>query len=338
MKIIYGMPDRFNKYRLDLPVSKENPGGGISTKARRVFQAWHEWYDDVEMLERWWEIQDEAAYLVVDPLSFSFAENLEEAVRHYEIHPAKFKILYGSELSILQIPQRYRDRFFEASTLITTCCRFQESIFHAIGAKSLRFCDPVPEDVFYNPGHQKELSVVVCGSISDCKQSYKVIEIFKALKGKIKCIYVGGADLWGDTIADADRMESELRQVSDKFYHNVPQPTVAKIFARASCGIFDTAHETCSESNQEFLMAGGRCYYGLHGLWNERPGIHRLDDPMSFVDAIRSETAGFTQVPSQEKREASENWALENCSYTTFIAQWKEIVRRCRMNISTSTR
>ncbi len=36
MKIIYGMPDRFGKFRIDLPISKENLGGGISVKSQRA--------------------------------------------------------------------------------------------------------------------------------------------------------------------------------------------------------------------------------------------------------------------------------------------------------------
>ncbi|MDE0315354.1 MAG: hypothetical protein OXM61_10660 [Candidatus Poribacteria bacterium] len=335
MKIIYGMPDRFGKYRLDLPVSKTNPGGGISTKACRVFEAWKDWYDDVEMVENWWDIQEPEAYLVVDPLAFSFTENINDTIRQYETHPARFKVLYGSELSALNIAYMHRERFFRTSDLVTTCCRFQEGVYQALGFKSARFCDPVPEEVFYNPNQQKELSLIACGSISDIKQSSKIVEIFKSLKGKMELIYLGGADLWGDSVTEADIMESEIRHLADKFYYNVPQATVAKIFARASCGIFDTAHETCSESNQEFLMAGGRCYYGLHALWNERPGVHGLDDPLQFVNAISSETNGFTQLPAEKKRKESEHWALENCSYNTFIEQWRDIIRRCKMSSST---
>ncbi|MDE0315362.1 MAG: hypothetical protein OXM61_10700 [Candidatus Poribacteria bacterium] len=338
MKIIYGIPDRFGKYDLETSVSESNPGGGISTKAQRVYEAWNEWYDDVEMVEKWWELtQYPASYLVIDPLSFVFAPNVEAVIEVYEQHPAHFKILYGSELSILEIPYDLRQRIVDASTFVTTCCKFQEDIFHAINIKSTRFADPVPENVFYNPKHKKELSVVACGSISDCKQSYKTIEIFKALEGKMKRIYVGGADLWGDTSQENLRLESEMRHVVEEFYYNVPQSKVAKIFAQAACGIFDTAHETYSESNAEFLMAGGRAYYGLHQLWRERPGVYGLTDPLSFVNAISSETQEFKQVPADEKREASETWALKNCSYTAFMAQWKEIIRQCQMISSTNS-
>ena len=338
MKTIYGIPDRFSKYDLNLPVSKSNPGGGIAVKARRVFEAWSQWYDDIEMLESWWDIQERNVYLVIEPLSFIFGrEDMPKIVEAYEKHPAFAKILYGSELSIMHIPYEYRERIFKASDIITTCCQFQERVFYALGIKSIRFCDPVPETVFYSPHHQKELSVVACGSISDIKQSSKIVDIFTALKGKIKLIYVGGATLWGTSKIEDDLLESEIRRVSDKFYHNVAQAQVAKVFQRASCGIFDTAHETCSESNQEFLMAGGRAYYGLHGLWDERPGVHDLEDTLSFVSAISAETQEFKVPPMDTKREEAETWALRNCSYTTFMEEWKEILRRCKLNSSTNT-
>ena len=339
MKIVYGMPDRFGKYRLDQPVSRYNPGGGISTKAQRVFQAWSEWYD-VEMVEPWWKDMDPRAYLVVDPLSFRFIPEdteLGQVVEAYERHPAPFKVLYGSELAIMCLPFEERTRIFQASTLVTTCCDFQEGLFQALGQRSLRFCDPVPESVFYNPLHEKELSLVVCGSISDCKQSFKVVDIFKALKGKLKLIYVGGADLWGQTFSENERIATEIRRLADEFHYNVSQAEVARIFARASCGIFDTAHETCSESNQEFLMSGGRCYYGLHALWEERPGVHGLEDALSFVSAISSETQAFKALPVPRYRAESETWALEHCSYAAFMQQWKEVVRQCKMNSSTIT-
>lgn len=337
MKLNYLIPDRFGKYDLNAVPSKQNPGGGMGTKAQRAIEAWSRFYDVMQTENIETCLAD--APLVVEPLWFqyrghqnlSFVGDIEIAVEAYERHQSKIKILYSTELLMLEIPTPLRHRIFKASSVVTTPCKWLSGIYEMQGIHSLPLCDPVPESTFYNPDTPKTLSIVAIGRISTDKNSEKVLEIFKALKDKpIKTIYIGGSDLWGHTNAIDSQLEREIRANCDEFHHNLSQHELATHLSSISCGIFDTYHDTGSESNLEACAAGIVSFYGSHGLWQERPGIHNLYTVQDFVDAIAKHTQDFTTPPAAEDRRKAETWALTNCSYNQFMKEWQEVLKYAR--------
>lgn len=320
--IVYAVNNGFINYQPEVPPSRLNRGGGISMKVHRVSEAWSPYYD-VLMTERFEE--ETCNTLVLDPLIVRYAREPEAVAEKYENHKAALKILYCSEQALLELPFERRKQLVNASSVVTSCCSFQEKQLSMMGIRTKRLCDPIPP-VFLNPTIDKEVSVMGIGQISHEKNTPQMIEVFKALSEQgVKTIYMGSASLWDEASAEGLKLESELRQYSTEFYHNIPQTQVALVMRSVSAGVYLAFHETVSESNQEGCMAGIMGFYGGHALWSERPGVHNLRSTDDFVNAIATATKNFTKVPTQKHRLAAEDWALRHCSYETFINQWKEI-------------
>lgn len=325
MKLHYLIPDRFGKYDLDKRPSADHPGGGLATKARRAIEAWNLFYD-AEATE---ELYPYLTTVIVDPSWFRWrgdSKEIEDCVLEYERHPATTKILYSTEISLLEIDVSLRNRIVEASSVVTTPCEWLRSMYQTQNIESVHLCDPVPEEVFYNPNSAKTVSVVGMSRISTEKNSEMVLEVFKQLEGKqIERIYIGSADLWGSKDKIDSDLEHQIRNNCDTFHRNLSQPELAKKLESIGCGIFDTYHETGSESNLEASMAGVISFYGTHGLWDERPGIKGLYTVDGFVEAIAQETNNFRRPPLKSHRQKAEQWALDNCSYDQFLTEWKEV-------------
>ena len=335
MKLNYLIPDRFGKYNLNTAPSPQNPGGGLGTKAQRAIEAWGSYYE-VNVTEHIEDCQN-SELLVVEPYWFRARghQNLQnidmdQAIEAYTSHAATIKILYSTEISMLEIPAGIRHRIFEVSDVVTTPCAWLRDFYEMQSVGSMRLCDPVPPE-FHGPDSQKTLSVVAMGRISTDKNAEKILKIFKALRGKsIKKIYIGGASLWGHADPVDEGLERAIRAESDEFHYNLTQPQVAETLAEAGCAVFDTFHDTGSESNLEACMAGVVSFYGSHGLWTERPGVHNLQTVSEFVEAIAGMTQSFTEPPMAEERQKTEEWALANCSYSQFLNQWKDVLAYAR--------
>ena len=327
--IFYLTVGRYHEYNPTLPPGEDNPGGGISDKTAAVLKAWRRFYR-VGVSER---IADypTANILVVEPLWFKLrgglhdelqAPDMEEAVREYEQYDAEFKILYLSEFSFLKIPSVYRQRILDASIVVTSNCAFQQQFFAQLGIETKQLCDPV--DVPFNIQLAPEKTVAVCalGRISTVKNSGKVIEIFQALKDlPIETVYIGDAALWGESAGEDKILEAEMRFVADKYYSNQPLTSLLKLLSGYSCAIFDSFHDSCSASNLAALMMGVRCFYGLHGCWRERPGVHQLDSAENFVDALKRETEDFSTIPKSDAA-----WAVERYSLDAFLRDWSTLL------------
>ena len=323
-QILYAVPSRFTGYSLGLRSGKGNPGGGISTKVHRVCEVWREYYD-VNMTDRFWEYPS-CHTLVMDPLTVSLSENPVECLENYAAYTCKIKVLYCSEQALLLLPFEIREGLIKASTVVTHSCDFQRVQFDMLGYPTVPLCDPIPP-VFLDRGSKKELEVLGIGNISYEKNVAELIEVFRLLRLRgVATTYVGGSNLWGETNSESLRLEIELRKYCSNFYRNVSQDGVVSALRRASCGVFLTKHETCSESNQECLMAGLLNFYGGHRLWLERPGVHDLGSAEEVVDAISRVTHGFSKIPAEALRCEAEDWAVRNCSYEQFLNQWKEVM------------
>lgn len=323
-RVLYVIPERFSASRLDLQVSVSNPGGGVSTKVQRVYEILSRYYEVIftTSLSRY----DAGDIIFLDPLAVRMTDNPETVVSQYEHHQAKLKILNCTEQSIMEISEDFRARLYRASMVTTSCCDFQENQLLCMGYPTVRLCDPIPP-VFYNPTATKELGVVALGQISYDKNIPMLIELFNLLQGKgIKTVYIGSASLWGQNSVDNRLLEKQLLKVTNEFYPNVPQYMVARLLGQYSCAVFLADHETYSESNAEALMASVLCFYGLHELWTERPGVHGLDTPLDFLHAIGCKTQDFKKSPSYVYGRKSVDWALANCSYETFLKQWEGVV------------
>lgn len=328
MKIHYLIPDRFGLFNLELPPSMKNKGGGASAKVQRVIEALGQYYEVVVTDS----MPDEKAdCILTDPIWFRFQEfhspeYLYKMVEIYENYPARLKILCSTELALLELPYEARERIVQASSVVSTPCKWLSGLYNVHGITNVRLCDPVPS-IFYNPNEKKTVSVVGMSLISSIKNSERILEIFKALEGKsIKRIYIGSADLWGEPNRYSIALEDAIRSNCDTFYRNLHQRGVATELMNVGAGIFDTYHDTGSESNLEALMSGVVGLYGSHGLWAERPGVHGLETADDFVDSLAELTDGFTKPPPKEKRIESEDWALQNCSYDHFLMEWRDLL------------
>ena len=327
MSLYYLIPDRIGKYDLEQKPSSHNHGGGLAVKAQRAIQAWSAFYTVNVIAQIYDALSPE--FLVVDPFWFQSQPDIEVAITNYEKARALYKILYTSELTLLEIPAKLRHRIVNASHVVTTPCDWFSDWCTMQSINSIRLCDPVPESMFYRPATTKIMSVVAMGRISTDKNSAKVIDIFRALKDEpIRTIYIGGANLWGHSNLIDEKLESDMRVVADEFHYNLSQSEIASQLPKISCAIFDTFHETVSESNLECCMGGVMGFYGGHGLWDERPGIRGLESVSDFVDALRYATDNFSRPPVERKR--IEQWALRNCSYTQFLEEWKGVLAYAR--------
>ena len=116
-----------------------------------------------------------------------------------------------------------------------------------------------------------------------------------------------------------------MRFVADKYYNNQPLASLLKLLSGYSCAIFDSFHDSCSASNLAALMMGVRCFYGLHGCWRERPGVHQLDSVENFVDALKRETEDFSTIPKSDAA-----WAVERYSLDAFLRDWSTLLAEIR--------
>ena len=338
VNIYYVTTDRYSHFMPNVKPSTAHPGGGMGPKTLNAIETWKRYYTvDVG--------QDINAYqnvdvLVVEPLWFRLhgkfeyldTPDLEEVVQQFENHPARAKVVYQSEFSLLKMPKHFRDRVVDAASVVTSNCEYQRQMYEMIGIESIRLCDPQSQDVFHHPNVPKQLSVVAMSRISTQKNSKKVVEVFKLLKDTpIQCVYVGGADLWGFARKQDKKLELEIREVADTFHHNLTQIPLGKTLATAGCAMFDVFHDCCASSNLQALMAGCYCFYGLHGLWAERPGVHDLDTPQDFVDAIAKATKDFTAPPAKKHRIAAEKWALNDSSCEQFLRDWEEVYQHATL-------
>lgn len=337
MSLLYVTLDRYSKYSVYSPVGPDNNGGGMGEKTLAAAEVWKSLYPmsvSQELIEGF-------DILVVEPLWFRIRggngsltiPDLEKSVEQYENYLASIKVLYTSETSLMKIPATYRNRIIEASNIVTHNCLFQRDQFRSMGITTEPLCDIVTPDFFYYPDHKKELSIVALGRISTDKNSQVVADVFKGLEGKgIKRIYIGSSDLWGMDNQEDAKIEEEIAEWSDELYRNIPHIRIGRILSKSTYGMFDSFHDCSATSNQQALMAGILCFYGLHGLWRERPGVHGLEGAEAFIEAIEKHSEGFTKIPSNEAINRIEQYAMSQFSPLVFEEQWGRIIQKCKKN------
>ena len=336
MSLLYLTLDRYSKYDPIAPISLSNPGGGMGPKTLSAIDVWRGFYD-VQASE---DINVGADILVVEPLWFLLRgdgnnlvePDVEDAIDQYKSHPARIKILYTSELALLKLGRGHLGQIVDASTVVTTNCEFQRKLFDMYDILTMPLCD-VTDGSYFDSDSLKRLSVMGMGRISHEKNSQKVVEIFKRLEGKIERVYFGSASLWGFSKDNDLPIESELKSHCDTIFSNVPQTTVVRELAGVSLAIFDTFHDCCSTSNLQALASGCLCFYGHHGLWKERPGIHGLETIDDFVEAIEEATDQFTCLPDNGLRIKAEEWAINNTSSNCFINEWQDIIKHANKTL-----
>ena len=233
---------------------------------------------------------------------------------------------------MMKLPPIYRRRIVEASDVVTSNCQFQRNQFMAMGILTEPLCDIVPTDFYYTPRVQKRLAVVALGRISTDKNSQSIVDIFKALAGTgIERVYIGSANLWGFQVDEDAAIEHAIEDNCDQFHKNVPHPRVGRVLSEMAYGIFDSYHDCSSTSNQQALMSGIQCFYGQHGLWRERLGIHNHETPDDFVESLKRHSDDFKAKPSAPTRQRIEKWAKARWSPEVFLCQWRAILQKCEM-------
>lgn len=335
MSLLYLTLDRYIDYDQFKPVSRTNNGGGMGAKTASAVNAWSRFYP----VKASQEIEDGHDILVVEPLWFRLrggmgrltTPDIEEAINAYKANDASIKIVYTSETSLMKLNASQRDEIVNHADCVTANCLFQQKQFEMFGITTQYLSDNTPEELYYFPSARKTLSVVAMGRISTAKNSQKVADIFKALAGKgIERVYIGSASLWGDAAQEDAMIEKDIMANCDRFHYNIPGIQVGRILSEMACGIFDPFHDCSSTSNSQALMAGILCFYGLHGLWKERPGVHNLDSVSEFVDAIERCTDGFKKPPAQPTRKQIEDWAINDCGNNSFLRQWEGVLKHAR--------
>ena len=318
--IDYLVPHKYLDYDLNRAPGLENPGGGVATKIQRVFEVANQrWY--MSLIS---EIEEcRAPVLIVEPLWASVGSKpLEECVEALAAYfeAQKFieqKILYCTELDILQWPNGVRQKFLELFDVVTFCCDYQRGLFRAYNISScVCLCDPVPERVFF-PASQKERLVVGVGKISWKKNSEGLIELFRMLSdSKYESVYLGGVTMWGDSESEYNSdLERELRAVTQHYVGNVRQQDVAYYLSRAAFFVHAAYHDTNSESQLEAALSGCVTLALGHPTMRGRGDFTELGDVRSMADAI----LGFSDEDIRAAGVRSRSWALERCSYEVFF-------------------
>lgn len=326
--------ERFSGLNILAQRGHENSGGGMAC-LMNVYKAY---LSDTYKVRVCHEVEDLRSDLcVVDVCSIPFStksrgyretteRRADEFLSHRENNPNSTKILMCAEKTLLRLLPETRKKLLQSADAIVVTCPYLWDLFKTIGIVPTSFlCDGIDDDIF-RPA-PKEMSVVGVGGLKYIKNIDFIHKAFMMLKGKIKRIYMGSAELWGDDGRKEDRdLLPKIQACTDAYYPNASPVQVAYIVNHAAFAINDTWHDCSSRANEEQLLAGVISIHGNHPLFNGRPGFH-VDTPEEAVAKIAELTSDFTQMPDPKLHEDARQWALKNVSKDVFKQQFEEVMR-----------
>ena len=320
--IDYFTLEHYAKYDPNRRPSEQGGSGGMQSKTHRVLDALQTYFPGSRVVT---EVDDiKATVVLIEPLRFTLGD--EESFEKLKWVDAK-KIIYGGEFAPLRMSPSQRGRFFENADTMTYNCHFLKNLLRYIGIRAnYPLTEPVP-DVFH-PGPQPEnrpRRIVAMGSVSWMKNSARVIEIFKRLKGDAERVYIGSSSLWGGDSSKDKELEDELFDNCDKVLSNATPAEIAKELQETTVGFWCAYHDTWSNCVHEMIASGVPVVSSCHGLASELPVMQAVD--------IASQVKLIHQVlnmPAEEYRSKSESlhaWSQANTSYSVFINQLQHVLK-----------
>lgn len=322
---------RFIDYNETLTPSAQGGGGGMSTKTARVKQVLSKDFR-LECVSETADIKYEI--LMVEPMRLSGKsgnETVEEVIAGLQKHRDNGGkiIVYGSELTLLRLPNKVVDALDRLAHVFTANCYFQKRLFSYIGIDAAHILtDPVPEHVFTAelPFVLREKRVVASGTVSWFKNTGMVIDVFTMLKLKtdVQTCYLGSAALWNSGNADTSALEKGLGDVTDVWIKDANIFDVSRAMRFSRCGLWIGYHDCFAVSLHELFGCGVPVVSARHGLAPETPSVicDTVDDMVESITKITSEGAKW----ESHKRNALE-YFNGRASYAAFNQQFKDVLR-----------
>lgn len=325
---------KFLAYNPAILPSAQGGGGGMGTKTFRAIEALKQVYPKTQTICNAADIT--ADTVLIEPLRFTMPtddyndrpyETVDQLLEGLHASPSK-KVLYCSELALMRMNPAIRTQLIACCDLITTNCKFQAQVFKYAGVYSDHLlCDPVP-DVFipqvnYNT---RETRIVATGNISWQKNAQQVIEVFKALKGIVKRVYIGSGNLWFDATADpiVQNLQETLYANCDDVVREATTTQVVNTFHHSRFGLWVAFHDVFATAAQEMIMSGMPIVTARHGLASEIP-VCNVSGVTEQVKAIKHLLTQDDDSLTQQSQ-ALTKWSKDNVSYTAFHAQLKNIL------------
>ncbi|MYK17379.1 hypothetical protein F4055_04310 [Candidatus Poribacteria bacterium] len=336
MKIDYLVPKMYQSFDLE---AKRNAGGGMLPNIHSRASALRTHYD-VRIISDVEEIQSD--FCLIESLWFSLWRDIQANTvmqgdvlgAIHKAHAARLtklfekpaaKIVTCCELELARLPwwSRAKIKHYPLGVVVNT--PYLWDILTALGITPIGYlCDAI-DPYLFKPA-KKELSVIACGGLKHIKNPYLIFEVFERLKGKMRRIYIGNAEVWSNENRTEDlELVEKIRACTDVWIPNASYIEVAYHLSTAGIGINDTWHDVSSRINQEMLMAGVISVAGQHPLFKERPGFHGLKTAEAFVETISEITNNFSEIPASEGNQGR-NWACKNVSADVFIQQFNELL------------
>lgn len=310
--------------------SMQGGGGGMSSKTYRVLEALKEWYPDTKGIVNAHEIG--ADTLLIEPLRFWLppeegdqdANALLDGLDQYKGR----KVLYCSEFTLLRYPPDLRRRVVETCGAITVNCRYLGRLLRYISVYTNHIlCDPVPHQVFGfgQPTADRQNRIVATGNVSWEKNVHGLIEVFKALEGKMKRVYIGSAKLWSNSgHMVSHRLEDAVRDNTDIFIEEAVNDAVATEMQQSKYGLWCAYHDTFATAVHEMLMSGLVVTTAPHGLTKELP-VTVGGEGAKLVDSVEQLTAMSDEEWTKQSNKNTD-WAKTTVSYSAFNMQLRKVL------------
>ena len=174
---------------------------------------------------------------------------------------------------------------------------------------------------------ERASQIVALGNISWQKNTQQLVQLFKALKGTVKRVYVGSHSLWrsADQDASAIRLQNELYEHCDKVVPECTISELAKLLYQSRYGAWVATHDTTSTGTISMLRAGIPVVAAAHGYSDEIPtrtarGLGAQVQAVEDMLAMDDEEMGVWSDHVAE-------WCEKNVSYPAFIDQLNRVIR-----------
>ena len=226
-----------------------------------------------------------------------------------------------------------RNEVVAVCDLVTTSCEFQRRLFKYININSNHISnhilrDPIPPMGFGESDYKsRRTEVVATGNVAWEKNSQQVIEVFKALKGVVKRVYVGSASFWYDATDNPvqHRLQEELYKHSDEVIKECTLQQLATRFQHSRFGLWVAWHDTTATAVHEMLAAGMLVTAAKHGLASEIP-VWSSSGVRAQVEAIKRLLAESDANLEEQSKRVSK-WIDDNASYEAFHKQVQQVLK-----------
>lgn len=308
-------------YDPNLRPSKQGGAGGMQSKTARTLEVLQTYFPGSRVVT---EVDDiRSTVVLIEPLRFTLGDF--DSVDKLEWIDAK-KIMYGGEFAPLRLSPSERDRFFRHADAVTYHSEFLKNLFKYIGIKAKYLLTEIVPDLFH-PGEdpaKREKQIIAMGSVSMEKNSGRVIEIFKRLKGEAKRVYIGSGSLWGEGVVN-EKLEDELFDNCDEILSDATPVEVAEKLRQSKVGLWCAIHDTWSNCVHEMIASGVPVVSSCHGLAAELPvrKAVNIDSQLRLVHEV-------LDMPIESYCHESDDlykWSQANVSPAVFIEQLRHILR-----------